>query len=81
MLPPHSPGHFDDPELVRRVEAGEQIAITVAGRPAAKLVPAAAHTWRQWNDIAELFTSPDDPEWAADRDRIAHEIRDPFNAQ
>ncbi|MPZ51551.1 MAG: type II toxin-antitoxin system prevent-host-death family antitoxin [Acidimicrobiia bacterium] len=28
------------PELVRRVEAGEEIVVTVAGRPATRLVPA-----------------------------------------
>lgn len=29
-------------ELVRRVESGEEIEITVAGRPGARLVPSAA---------------------------------------
>jgi antitoxin (DNA-binding transcriptional repressor) of toxin-antitoxin stability system len=56
--------------LVRRVEAGEEIAITVAGRPAAKLVPAAPRTWRRWNDISELFAGSDYPTWTADRDEI-----------
>jgi len=42
--------------LIRRIEDGEEITITVAGRVAARLVPAAPHTWRRWTEIAELFT-------------------------
>jgi prevent-host-death family protein len=71
----------DASELIRRVEAGEEIDITVAGRPAAKLVPAAPRTWRQWSDIAELFTGPEDPDWTSDRDRIAHDVQDPWHAK
>ena len=65
-------------ELVRRVEGGEEIVITVAGRPGARLVPAVARTWRRWDDVAELFTGPEDPAWAADREELADEIRDPW---
>jgi prevent-host-death family protein len=68
----------DASDLVRRVEAGEEIAITVAGRPAAKLVPAAPRTWRQWSDVSGLFAGPGDPAWTADRDEITHELRDPW---
>ncbi|MCV7041557.1 type II toxin-antitoxin system prevent-host-death family antitoxin, partial [Mycolicibacterium moriokaense] len=45
-------------ELVRRVEGGEEIAVTVAGRPGARLVPAKPRIWRQWSDVSELFTGP-----------------------
>lgn len=65
-------------DLVRRVEAGEEITITVAGRPGARLVPAAARTWRNWTDIAELFRGLADPDWDTDRDQIAQGIRDPW---
>jgi prevent-host-death family protein len=65
-------------DLVRRVEGGEEITITVAGRPGARLVPAAARTWRRWNDVAELFTGPADPAWDADRAAVAHDVRDPW---
>ncbi|WP_090608212.1 type II toxin-antitoxin system Phd/YefM family antitoxin [Mycobacterium lentiflavum] len=68
----------DASDLVRRAQAGTEIAITVAGRPAAKLVPAAPRTWRRWTDVAGLFAGPDDPSWTADRDEIAHELRDPW---
>ncbi len=68
-------------ELVRRVEGGEEIAVTVAGRPGARLVPAKPRIWRQWSDVSELFAGPADLDWAADRDEIAHDIRDPWAGQ
>lgn len=65
-------------DLVRRVEAGEEITITVAGRPSARLVPVAPATWRTWKDVADVFAGPDDPDWAGDRDRIDDALRDPW---
>jgi hypothetical protein len=38
----------------------------------------ASRTWRRWADVAELFDGPSDPEWTADRDRVDHEVRDPW---
>ena len=67
-------------DLVRRVEGGEEITITVAGRPGARLVPAAPRTWRRWADVDKLFRGPADPAWNADREAIAHELRDPWAA-
>lgn len=67
-------------DLVRRVEEGEEITITVAGRPGARLVPATPRAWRQWADIAELFSGPADGTWEADRDRIAQDVRDPWTS-
>ncbi|MEE3851203.1 type II toxin-antitoxin system prevent-host-death family antitoxin [Gordonia sp. LSe1-13] len=65
-------------ELVRRVEAGEQITITVSGRPSARLVPASSHAWRQWEDVADLFAGPADTEWESDRDAVDQAIGDPW---
>jgi prevent-host-death family protein len=65
-------------DLVRRAEEGEEITITVAGRPGARLVPAVPRIWRRWADVAALFAGPADPAWNADRDAIAHEVRDPW---
>jgi prevent-host-death family protein len=67
-------------ELVRRVEAGEEITVTVAGRPSARLVAASTRSWRRWDEIADLFGGPADPAWAQDRDRIDQELRDPWTA-
>lgn len=66
-------------DLVRRVEDGEEITITVAGRPSARLVPAAPRTWRRWAEVAELFNGPADPAWSDDRESIADAITDPWD--
>ena len=65
-------------ELVRRAEAGERVTITVAGRPAAVLGPVTSRTWRQWDDVAPIFATATDPEWAEDRDLIDGSIVDPW---
>ena len=68
----------DASDLVRRVERGEEIEITVAGRLAARLVPAAPRRWQQWSDIAELFDGRPDPDWERDRDRVDQAVVDPW---
>lgn len=68
----------DASELVRRVEAGEEIDITVAGRLAARLVPAAPRRWQRWSDIANLFTGPRDPDWDRDRDLLDQTLDNPW---
>jgi len=65
-------------ELVRDVEAGTEVIITVAGRPTARMVPAAPKTWRRFEDIATLFAGPADPDWDTDRALIDQELRDPW---
>ena len=67
-------------DLVRRVEAGEEVTITVAGRPSAKLVPVAPRSWRRWTDLAELFDGPDDPTWLRDRELVDGELTDPWRS-
>lgn len=68
----------DASALVRRVEAGEEIDITVAGRLAARLVPAAPRRWQRWADIANLFTGPSDPDWDHDRDLVGQTLDNPW---
>lgn len=65
-------------ELIRRVETGEEITITVSGRPTARLVPVERRTWRTYEEIADLFQGPDDPDWESDRDLIDQSLRDPW---
>lgn len=65
-------------ELVRRVEAGEEVTITVAGRASARLVPVAPRAWRRWSEVAELFAGPADPMWDSDRARVEDELHDPW---
>lgn len=66
-------------ELVRRVEAGEAVTITVAGRESARLVPVAPRAWRRWEHVAELFSGPEDPSWDEDRRKLDDEPRDPWS--
>ncbi len=68
----------DASELVRRVESGEEIQITVAGRLAARLVPAAPTRWRRWDDIADLFAGQPDLDWERDRDLIDQSVANPW---
>jgi prevent-host-death family protein len=70
----------DASELVRRVEAGEEFTITVAGRPSARLVAAAPSQWRSFDAVAELFNGAEDREWEQDRDRLEQTMRDPWGA-
>lgn len=65
-------------DLVRRVEAGEEITISVSGRPSAVLVPVRPTRWRAWRDVGDLFRGTADPDWADDRDLVAQEIQDPW---
>lgn len=68
----------DASDLVRRVEAGEEITITVQGRPSARLVPTRPTQWRTWAEIHDLFNGPDDEAWLEDRDLVDNELRDPW---
>jgi len=66
-------------DIVRRVQAGDTVTVTVSGRPAARIIPATRRAWIRWNDIAGLFT-PDRAadEWTADRDRLDTAGADPW---
>jgi prevent-host-death family protein len=66
-------------DIVRRVEAGETVTVTVSGRPAAQIIPIDRRTWRTWADVAELFASDRAAEgWVADRDRLDDSRTDPW---
>lgn len=65
-------------ELVRRAEAGEQLTVTVAGRPAAVLGPIQPRRWRQWDEIADIFRIPVDAGLAQDLDWLDSQPRDPW---
>lgn len=69
----------DASELVRRVEAGEEIEITVSGRLAARLVPAKPKQWLKWEDIADAFRGRPDPDWDCHRDQLDQSLRNPWD--
>lgn len=62
--------------LLRRVERGEEIIITVSGRPSARLVPARQTRWQRWGDVTDLFAGPADADWKADREMVDEAVRD-----
>lgn len=68
-------------DLVRRVQAGEEITVTVAGRPSARLVGAESRTWRSFSAIADLFDGQQDDTWDADQQAIDHSLRDPWASE
>jgi prevent-host-death family protein len=69
----------DTAGVLRRVQAGEEIVITVNGKPVAQLVPLSPPT-RRWLPRAELSrrlaTAQADPGLRADLARLAGETTD-----
>lgn len=65
-------------DLVRRVDAGEEITITVSKRLSARLVLAVPRMWRSWREYADLFRGPVDAEWLLDRQLLDTDVRDPW---
>ncbi len=45
-------------DVVRRVEGGESVVVTVSGRPAARLSPLPNRRWRTWQQIDAIFDGP-----------------------
>ena len=68
-------------DLVRRVEAGEIIEVTVSGRLAARMVPAQPRQWLDWTEVADCFVGRADRGWEQDRDLIYQEIHNPWDDQ
>lgn len=64
--------------LVRRVEEGEEIVITVSGRPTARLVPARLRHWHSWVEVSDLFNGPEDRDWQSDREQFDETLHDPW---
>lgn len=72
-------------DVIRRVEAGESVVVTVSGRAAARLVPIADRRWRSWGQVAEVFDVAVDPGFVAViqelRAGTREEPRDPFEGR
>jgi prevent-host-death family protein len=68
----------DASAIVRRVQNGEAIDVTVSGRLAARIVPASPKQWQSWDDIAGMFAGRPDPEWERERDLIDQSVADPW---
>lgn len=70
----------DASELVRLVEGGEEIEITVSGRPAARMVPTAPRRWQRWDRVADLFAGRGDPEWRRDAELVEQSVANPWES-
>ena len=72
----------DASDVVRRAEAGEEVVVTVAGRPAARLTAINSRRWRRGREFADVFATPTDPTWAlqraADAELFDDDVRDPW---
>ena len=65
-------------EVLRRAEAGEQITITVAGRPVAELGPTRQRQWVSGEDLRRVWATPPPRTAAADLARFPGGLDDPF---
>ena len=65
-------------QVLRRAEAGEELTITVSGRPVARLGPAHGARWVPSNRLAELWDAPSDPTFEKDLERVGGEMVDPW---
>jgi prevent-host-death family protein len=65
-------------EVLRRAEAGENITITVSGRPVAQLGPIRARQWVPSSQLDDLWSAPPDLTLDADLATIGGELTDPW---
>lgn len=65
-------------EVLRRVEAGESLTVTVAGRPVAELSPAARRRWVTGGALAGVWRGPAPRGLDDDLARFGAGLVDPF---
>lgn len=64
--------------VLRRAEAGEELTITVSGRPVASLGPVRARRWVPSSQLAEIWQAPADASLAADLEMLGGVLSDPW---
>jgi prevent-host-death family protein len=65
-------------DVLRRAEAGEEITITVAGRPVAQLGPAGRRQWVSGPALRAVWKTPASRALTADVERFPGALHDPF---
>ncbi len=65
-------------EVLRRAEAGEELTITVSGRPVARLGPPARRRWVSGPALAAVFATPAPRTLGEDLERMPGGLADPF---
>ncbi len=66
-------------EVLRRVEAGEEITVTVAGRPSVELRRATSRRWIGGAALEAVFAGPAPRTLEADLERLGGDVVDPFS--
>ncbi len=67
-------------EVLRRAEGGEEITITVSGRPVAQLGPARTRQWVPSAQLSDLWAAPADPTLEKDLEAMGGELTDPWSS-
>lgn len=65
-------------EVLRRAEAGEELTITVAGRPVAQLGPATNRRWVGGPTLQAVWRTPAPRTLAGDLEQFPASLSDPF---
>ncbi|WP_419866486.1 type II toxin-antitoxin system Phd/YefM family antitoxin [Ornithinimicrobium cavernae] len=65
-------------EVLRRVEAGESLTVTVAGRPVAELRPVGRRRWVSGASLAQVWRGPAPRDFEDDVAALAAGVIDPF---
>lgn len=67
-------------EVLRRVEAGESLTVTVAGRPVAELRPTGRRRWVGGTVLAQVWAGPQPRELEGDLAMLDAALVDPFDS-
>lgn len=67
-------------EVLRRAESGEEITITVAGRPVAQLGPTARRRWVGGTQLAKVWDTPPPTGMEHDLETFPGGLTDPFSS-
>ncbi len=67
-------------EVLRRVEAGETLTVTVAGREVAELSPIRRHRWVSSSALNHVWQGPTPEGLEDDLTRMDAAITDPYRA-
>ena len=65
-------------EVLRRVEAGETLTVTVAGRPVAELSPVRRHRWVSGRALERVWLGPAPHGFEEDLAGMQSPVVDPF---
>lgn len=64
-------------EVIRRVERGERVIVTVSGRDVAEIAATGPRPWRTYDEVADVWAGG--PYGMLERDLFDDELRDPFD--